>query len=211
MMGLTSSCGSKIIAYVCTSARSPVDCHCPPNLVKLPGLASTQLIPTQATTASETTNKQTCMVNEPLLISSSSSPDSAAKARVLQTSASRSRRLSFPTRAGSEVAGEEAVEDAGGPSKSSDIICEVGRAASSRHSCKKGPQTKLPTPTFCCTACNNSVVTNRLWALTDTRDTAAASSSANPRPATPSTMSATVRLASFNVDSEGEPTSCARQ
>ncbi len=68
------------------------------------------------------------MTNDPVLISSTSSPGSAANARALQTADKANRGLSFPTSATSAVEDVEEVDDVDGRSNSSDITCEKGAA-----------------------------------------------------------------------------------
>ena len=68
----------------------------------------------------------TLIVNEPLLISSSSSPASAPNASVLQTEDKARRVLSFPTKAVSDGSDEDEVGDADDPSNSSDSTCKKG-------------------------------------------------------------------------------------
>ena len=67
----------------------------------------------------------TLIVNEPLLISSTSSPASTPKVSALQTVDKAKRGLSFPTKdvsAGADVVEEEAC-DAEDPSNNSDNTC----------------------------------------------------------------------------------------
>jgi len=152
------------------------------------------------------------IAKEPLLISSSSSPASAPNARVLETADSARRGPSFPTRAVSAVAdAEEIWSAADDPSNSSDKTCKHTTHVN-RGSCKgreHGHSAQHPRYSPYILHCAHAAqFLDDFQALTDTRDTAAASSNFSPRSATPCAMSALTRLAPAITDSEGGPASC---
>jgi len=139
------------------------------------------------------------IAKEPLLISSSSSPASAPNARVLETADSARRGPSFPTRAVSAVAdAEEIWSAADDPSNSSDKTCKHTTHVN-RGSCKgreHGHSAQHPRYSPYILHCAHAAqFLDDFQALTDTRDTAAASSNFSPRSATPCAMSALTRLA----------------